>query len=1376
MSVINTNVKSLVAQASLAANSKNQATAMERLSTGSRINSAKDDAAGLAIGSRMTSQVRGLNMAIRNANDGISLAQTAEGALDETTSMLQRMRELSLQAANTVNNASDRAALDAEVQQLKTEIDRIATTTTFNGQKILDGSFSGDLQIGDKAGQTMQLAVASMATTAMGETASGLAQTATRAALTVTGASTTVADYQGASFTATVNGVAKTITLPVATSSQIAVGGAKAEGVAVGADSAVDNSSTGVVMALPKLSINASAANGKLFLAVNGGTAQDINIQASKYYNDNTKATGTEIVAALQAEIDLNGTFSGSNALTVSLTPAGRISIAFANGSDGTVSMSQDAGNTTHTLVNALTGANTARTSNSGTLEVVPAARMLDLSANSSFTAGGNNFDLAAAINSRGYDAALLTASEFVTVYNDTAKVGGVSVSSVAADDEGVLTFSGAQPTAPINFPGAVGSMVGTVAQAAGGISNSFQDITGGTKLLSEAIAVAGAADNTVTVKLGDTSVSVDVTAKTYYTMSRLAEEIQGKLDSIGAFSGIDTVTVGVVTSSTNTEGLSFTSANGAKIEVSGDFFTGNNAVAGGNLLASTVSTGGVAYDSTNSKVVIDSPTAPTGIGALRFTEQTVALNGNAKDTKFTLNVNGNGNVALDLASAITTRGYTSSAMTGTQLVNVLNDTIQANGNFVGNDAVTASLTSDGQLKLQVAGAPVGGGNPSLIIDDDNNTTTNFVNIITNVADGTAAAGVAIAADASGSLLISGAGDKEKFGVASLAVGALQGNNELTVTVGSGVAKTITVATATYADANALASALNTSLTNSGLFTDDPVTASVSTDATTGAQSISFRSSQGASVTVGGTLATDLKSTEGFATSVQTIAATGTTGATFDNTDTISFKYNGTLFTTALLNAAGATANNVAALQLKIEAATDSAGNTFGAGKIVVSQPTTTTVLTLNQTGDSKASLTDSLSDVIWNDGATPVKAASTGSLAQFSLAGAGTRPVIGDKLSFTYNGVNYSKVLDTAVATAANMNTNIAAAVDKDGNALGAAKVTFLDDAVVTTSGALTAAAGNSISNISLVRKAAADMAAYTTLFAADRVAQGGVDLSADNNVTVGITNAAGVVTSQTFALGSSASSVSFSDYASLLQTAADTAFSASGVTFTAAFADGKLSLQSNQSDVSNVALSGTSVSDAVGGAVSGTNPTAVGAVNKFYTMSDVAAAITEDLGDDAVASFDSATNSLKFEVTAGVTGTGNTIALSGAGLSALQIAGNLTAAGTVGEASASNLSTITVDTIANANAATSSIDNAIEYVNSQRASLGAIQNRLDHTVSNLTNISTNTEAARSRIMDADYGQESAALAKAQIIQQAATAMLAQANQSSQSVLSLLQ
>jgi flagellin len=169
MSVINTNVKSLVAQDAIMKNNRALSTSMQRLSTGSRINSAKDDAAGLAISTRMDSQVRGLNMAIRNANDGISLMQTAEGAMDEVTNILQRMRELSVQSVNGTNNDSDRVALNDEITQLKSEIDRIASTTEFNNQKILNGSFKDKkLQIGDKAYQTMDVAIGSVATKDLG--------------------------------------------------------------------------------------------------------------------------------------------------------------------------------------------------------------------------------------------------------------------------------------------------------------------------------------------------------------------------------------------------------------------------------------------------------------------------------------------------------------------------------------------------------------------------------------------------------------------------------------------------------------------------------------------------------------------------------------------------------------------------------------------------------------------------------------------------------------------------------------------------------------------------------------------------------------------------------------------------------------------------------------------------------------------------------------------------------------------------------------------------------------------------------------------------------------------------------------------------------
>ncbi|PIE58427.1 MAG: flagellin [Desulfobulbus propionicus] len=166
---INTNVASLNAQRNLSNSQLDLATSMERLSSGLRINSAKDDAAGLAISDRMTAQIRGLNQAARNANDGISLAQTAEGAMQESTNILQRIRELSVQAANATNSAADRAALQAEVNQLKTELNRIAQSTTFNGLNILDGSFiSQQFQVGPNANETIGVSIQSMAADDLG--------------------------------------------------------------------------------------------------------------------------------------------------------------------------------------------------------------------------------------------------------------------------------------------------------------------------------------------------------------------------------------------------------------------------------------------------------------------------------------------------------------------------------------------------------------------------------------------------------------------------------------------------------------------------------------------------------------------------------------------------------------------------------------------------------------------------------------------------------------------------------------------------------------------------------------------------------------------------------------------------------------------------------------------------------------------------------------------------------------------------------------------------------------------------------------------------------------------------------------------------------
>ncbi|ARG97591.1 flagellin [Legionella micdadei] len=171
--VINTNVMSLNAQRNLNASQKMMQTAIQRLSSGLRINSAKDDAAGMAISEAMTAQIRGMDQAIRNANDGISLSQTAEGAMQETTNILQRMRELALQSANSTNNSDDRQAIQQEITQLQAELDRNAQNTQFNGQRVLDGSFqNASFQVGANANQTITFSIGSIMSSAIGGIAS----------------------------------------------------------------------------------------------------------------------------------------------------------------------------------------------------------------------------------------------------------------------------------------------------------------------------------------------------------------------------------------------------------------------------------------------------------------------------------------------------------------------------------------------------------------------------------------------------------------------------------------------------------------------------------------------------------------------------------------------------------------------------------------------------------------------------------------------------------------------------------------------------------------------------------------------------------------------------------------------------------------------------------------------------------------------------------------------------------------------------------------------------------------------------------------------------------------------------------------------------
>jgi flagellin len=334
--VINTNVMSLDAQKNLTTSGNQLATSLQRLSSGMRINSAKDDAAGLAIADRFTSQINGLNQAASNANDGISLAQTGEGALQEVTNNLQRIRELAVQSLNATNSASDRQALDSEVQQLKAEIDRVAQTTNFNGVKLLDGTFSSqNFQVGANAGQTISVSSINSARTAtLGQTYSAtVTGTAPAAALTagslqINGISVGASANDGVSFA---NGTFSGLSIATA------INAASIAGVTATANA------TAVTAA-------GAAATGASSLVAGNLVVNGVNITGPV----TAGSEETSIIGLINGQTTLTGVTASNNGGSIQLTA-----------SDGrNITVTANAGGTT------ITGFATATTTTEGTVSL----------------------------------------------------------------------------------------------------------------------------------------------------------------------------------------------------------------------------------------------------------------------------------------------------------------------------------------------------------------------------------------------------------------------------------------------------------------------------------------------------------------------------------------------------------------------------------------------------------------------------------------------------------------------------------------------------------------------------------------------------------------------------------------------------------------------------------------------------------------------------------------------------------------------------------------------------------------------------------------------------------------------------------------------
>jgi len=357
---INTNQSALNAQRQLNNTTGSLGRSFERLSSGLRINGAKDDAAGLSITTRFSAQIRGLNQAVRNSNDGISLAQTAEGALNETTNILQRIRELSVQSANDTNNDSDRASLQAEVSQLKDELDRIAETTNFNGNKVLDGSFlSQDLQVGANVGETLNVSIKGAAT----------------------GDLARQARYDGGSFVSkanlggnlTLNGtkVRSTVAADDKSSTSLASSSAIAKAAAIN-----DVSSTTGVRAI----VGETTVTGNSAVAA-------VTLDASSYFSINGSKIAGFAVSANDADgslVDAVNAVSDDTGVTAALDASGQLQLTAADGRNITVE-----GSDTNVLgdlgIDSL-GASTVATQVGNT---VVATGKLTLQSDSNFELGG---------------------------------------------------------------------------------------------------------------------------------------------------------------------------------------------------------------------------------------------------------------------------------------------------------------------------------------------------------------------------------------------------------------------------------------------------------------------------------------------------------------------------------------------------------------------------------------------------------------------------------------------------------------------------------------------------------------------------------------------------------------------------------------------------------------------------------------------------------------------------------------------------------------------------------------------------------------------------------------------------------------------------
>jgi flagellin len=482
---INTNTMSLNAQRNLTTSQMSLATSLQRLSSGLRINSAKDDAAGLAIASRMGTQISGLTVAQRNANDAISLSQTSEGALQEVTNNLQRIRELAVQAANASNSDSDRAALNNEVQQRLAVLDQIASTTSYNGQNVLDGSFgSATFQVGANVGNTVSLNLStSMRTADIGKIADWVSGAAYNPSLP--------AGQQGAGVgsTALASG---NLTIALGSGAAQSIKGAVA-GSLPGQDAA---SAWAVAQAINGSSVDGLTATANTtavvaFTAIAAGSSYSLSINNTTIFSAGASAlSGDDVASAINANSNTTGVTAAYNGST------GRMTLTTADGRNINVLQNAGTGFTTTGLGNPV--ANVAANPGSPAIPAqngnpaVPAVPATPAVINNNTANAGKTIVDGTATTLTG--SVHLTAASAITlggsgVANAGFTAGTLALGTTGVNTASVATVAGANTT--ISMVDAALNQVNSLRSSLGAIESSFESLVSSMAVTTENLSTA---------------------------------------------------------------------------------------------------------------------------------------------------------------------------------------------------------------------------------------------------------------------------------------------------------------------------------------------------------------------------------------------------------------------------------------------------------------------------------------------------------------------------------------------------------------------------------------------------------------------------------------------------------------------------------------------------------------------------------------------------------------------------------------------------------------------------------------------------------------------------------------------------------------------